>query len=235
MPKKEFLIDGDLLITVIKRRGNRNLRLSIGAGGLVRVSIPAWAPYKAGIEFAKSRQQWIREQRRQPDLLIHGQAIGKAHHLEFVPSETAAKVSGRQKGSAVVVTHSLEHRPSDPEVQKAAREASVRALRAQAESLLPQRLAALANKHGFKYGQVSVKRLKGRWGSCDQQGNIVLNLFLMQLPWELIDYVLLHELTHTVVLRHGSDFWQAMEKVSADSGRHRKAIRKYQPVLNSLI
>ena len=53
----------------------------------------------------------------------------------------------------------------------------------------------------------------------------------MQLPWELIDYVILHELTHTVVLRHGPDFWSALARVDSKVDNHRKAIRAYQPTL----
>ena len=75
--------------------------------------------------------------------------------------------------------------------------------------------------------------MTSRWGSCDQQHNIVLNLFLMQLPWELIDYVLVHELAHTQVLRHGPDFWQLMERLLPDCRSLRRRMRDHQPVLDS--
>ena len=234
MANKNFTLDSGLAVTVYKRRASRNLRLSIDAGGRVRVSIPSWLPYKAGVDFAVSKQDWLRSQQKQPKLLTHGQAVGKAHHLVFLAEAAAAKPTSRVHSSLVTVTHPPHLAPASSEVQAVAREASVRALRAQSEQLLPQRLAALANKHGINYGQVSVKRLKSRWGSCDQNGNIVLNLFLMQLPWELIDYVLLHELTHTAVLKHGPDFWQAMTAVSPTVKQQRKALRQYQPYMNSV-
>jgi len=49
--------------------------------------------------------------------------------------------------------------------------------------LLPQRLQAFATQTGFSYRSVSVKQLKSRWGSCNTEKEITLNLFLMQLPW----------------------------------------------------
>ncbi|MGH7192412.1 MAG: M48 metallopeptidase family protein, partial [Candidatus Saccharimonadales bacterium] len=101
-----------------------------------------------------------------------------------------------------------------------------------AERLLPQRLAAVAEAHGFDYGGVHIKRLKSRWGSCDQDGMIVLNLFLMQLPWEYIDYVLLHELMHTRIMRHGPDFWQAMAELQPDVKALRGRLREYRPALD---
>ena len=233
MPSKDFILDGDLSVTVYKRKANRNLRLSIAPSGQVRVSIPAWAPYGAGLDFARSRQDWIRGQHNPVKPLTHGQAVGKAHHLQLLPKLTA-KARSRVYDTAIIVSYPAAAGPGALEVQRVAREASVRALRLQAEQLLPQRLASLAKAHGFAYASVSVKRLKSRWGSCDQHANIVLNLFLMQLPWELIDYVLLHELTHTNILRHGPDFWQALEAKLPNVSSLKKAIRDYQPVLNAV-
>ncbi|MEK7594863.1 MAG: SprT family zinc-dependent metalloprotease [Patescibacteria group bacterium] len=231
MPSKEFILD-DLVVTVYKRRTSRNLRLSIAPNGKVRVSIPAWAPYGAGVKFAKSRAAWIREQQTAVKVLADGQAIGKAHHLQFVPKPGVIKVTSRVYDTTVTVTFPNTMDTASSAVQKVAVEASIRALRAQSEQLLPQRLASLAEVHGFKYKSIAVKRLKSRWGSCDHETNIVLNLFLMQLPWELIDYVLMHELTHTNILRHGKDFWDEMAKVLPNTPALKKELRHHQPILN---
>ncbi len=190
-----------------------------------------WAPYRAGVNFAFSRQAWIRTQLPIVRLLQQGQPIGKGHHLQFASQNTLIKPTGRVGVMEVVIRYPASLDRGDPQVQKIAQAACVRALRVQAEQLLPQRLASLATGHGFKYTDVSIKKLKGRWGSCDQHGHIVLNLFLMQLPWDLIDYVLLHELTHTVVLRHGPDFWHDLKLVLPDYSLRKKAMRDYHPIL----
>ncbi len=231
MPNKDFTLDSGLAVTVYKRRSSRSLRLSISPAGQVRVSIPLWAPYSTGLDFAKAREQWIRSQRKTPALLKPGQSVGKAHHLEFVASPSASKASGRVKSSLVTVTHPEDVTFAAEAVQNEAEKACIRALRSQAEQLLPQRLAILAQKSGFDYNQVSIKRLKSRWGSCDQHKNIVLNLFLMQLPWELIDYVLVHELVHTEVMRHGPDFWEVMGSHLPAVKGLRKSLREHSPVL----
>jgi predicted metal-dependent hydrolase len=109
--------------------------------------------------------------------------------------------------------------------------ASLRALKLQASHLLPQRLEVLAQRHGFTYTSVTIKNLKSRWGSCDQNRNITLNLFLMQLPWHLIDYVLLHELVHTRVMRHGPPFWSAMAAVEPRTQSLRREIKAYKTTL----
>lgn len=232
MAFKQFVLTDQTRVTVYKRKVNRSLRLSIAPNGEIRVSIPSWAPYASGVSFAASRLEWIKSQQRRAPLLIPDQAIGKAHHLRFVASSSISRPTSRVLANDIRINYPIDDITASPSVQKVATTASIRALRAQAEKLLPQRLAILAQSRGYSYRQVAVKQLKSRWGSCDQQGNIVLNLFLMQLPWECIDYVLIHELVHTKVLRHGSDFWQAMEHELPNVVQLRQLIRGYQPVLH---
>jgi predicted metal-dependent hydrolase len=232
MAFKQFALDERTIVTIYKRRANRSLRLTVTAKGEIRVTIPTWAPYQSGLEFAKSRREWIAAQQRPTPLLQHGQPIGKAHHLRLVSDTMVARPTSRIKATEVTITYPAQLLHTDPRVQKLAETASIRALRQQAERLLPGRLQALADRHDFRYRSVAVKQLKSRWGSCDQQQHIVLNLFLMQLSWECIDYVLLHELVHTQILRHGPDFWQAMKRVLPDVERLRKQMRQHQPVLH---
>jgi predicted metal-dependent hydrolase len=119
----------------------------------------------------------------------------------------------------------------DAVVQEAATKAVLCALRKEAEQHLPERLQDLARLHNFSYRTVSVRQLKSRWGSCDQDKNIKLNLYLMQLPWELIDYVLLHELVHTRVMQHGPVFWSAMADLEPNTPQLRKQIRAYKAAI----
>lgn len=88
------------------------------------------------------------------------------------------------------------------------------ALRNQARLILPERLAELARQHGFSYARVSINSARTRWGSCSGRKSINLSLFLMVLPRRLSDYVLLHELCHTVEMNHGPRFWALMDKVT---------------------
>lgn len=231
MPSKIFELDDGLTVAVYKHRASRHLRLSITSEGQARVSIPTWAPYRTGLEFARARQGWIRDHSHQTVALVDGQAIGKAHHLVFESAAGINKPTGRVLKTSVLVRYPITMNATSPEVQKEAVKTCVRALRLQAQQLLPKRLDELAKKHQLEYSSVGIKQLKRRWGSCDQQRRIILNLFLMQLPWELIDYVLLHELTHTIVLRHGSDFWQAMDRILPANKQLRRQLRDYQPQL----
>jgi hypothetical protein len=218
-------------VTLYKRRGSRSLRLSVATDGEVRVSMPHWVPYVAGEKFARSRADWIAEHITPANSLTHGQSVGKAHRLHFATSAQAARISTRLRDNLVEITHPQSLESHHPSVQQAARSASLRALKAEAERLLPQRLNHLASQTDLSYSGLTVRQLKSRWGSCSSQKHITLNFFLMQLPWHLIDYVLLHELAHTKVLRHGPPFWAELEKHAPGARKLRKEIGAYRPAL----
>jgi predicted metal-dependent hydrolase len=230
MAYKQFNLEGVGPLTIYKRRGSRSMRLSVTADGSIRMTMPTYVPYQAGLAFAESRRAWLINQAAgRSQLLENGQAIGKKHRLLMNISFQVERPAARLKQNDIVVTFPASMAASEPAVQAAAVKACVRALRDEAEEMLPGRLAELANAHDFQFKSVSVKRLKGRWGSCDQSGNIVLNLYLMQLPWELIDYVLIHELVHTKHLHHGPDFWASFLSHLPDAKLRRTQIRRYQP------
>ena len=232
MAFKQFELDDIGTVTIYKRSSNRVIRLTVAQSGEIKVTIPTWAPYRSGLSFAASRQAWIIANK--PALkasFTDGHAIGKSHRLVLVPDEAGIKTSTHIRGTEVRIRYPASMETSDAAVQKAISAAALRALRLQASKLLKIRLDELSKRHGYDYKSLSIKQLKGRWGSCDQDKNIVLNLFLMQLPWHLIDYVIMHELAHTKVLRHGAPFWAEMEKYMSGARLLRRQLHEYQPVL----
>lgn len=231
---KYFEVENIGTVRVAKHASSRSLRLSITPKGEVRVTIPRWTPYSAGVDFARSKQGWITLHRpKPPTILGQGYRIGKSHVLLF---ETGAVDTPRARlaGGRIHVTRPHGMAISHPTAQQAASRAAIRALRSQAEELLPGRLRRLAQQFGFSFGSVSVKQLKGRWGSCDNNRDIVLNLFLMQLPWKLIDYVLVHELVHTKHMSHGPEFWAEFARHVRNPKSLRKQVKQHQPVLEPI-
>jgi predicted metal-dependent hydrolase len=98
----------------------------------------------------------------------------------------------------------------------------------QAAEFLKQRTRELAGQYGFSYNKISVRSQKTRWGSCSFQNNINLNIHLYRLPRHLADYVILHELLHTRIHRHGSDFWQQLNVLKPDLKNCRQELRQYR-------
>jgi predicted metal-dependent hydrolase len=89
----------------------------------------------------------------------------------------------------------------------------IQELKKLAKIYLPLRVSELAEKHHFHYTSVTCRHQQTRWGSCSYRNSINLNIELMRLPERLIDYIILHELTHTVHKHHQKAFWTHLEKV----------------------
>jgi len=96
---------------------------------------------------------------------------------------------------------------------------------------LIERLNLLSQKHGFSYRKVFIKNQKTRWGSCSGKNNINLNINLIRLPDELIDYTILHELVHTRVKNHSRRFWDQMNKLVGDAKKLDRKLREYGGLL----
>ena len=102
---------------------------------------------------------------------------------------------------------------------------------AAARQHLIERLNILSQKHGFNYRKVFIKNQKTRWGSCSGKNNINLNINLIRLPDELIDYTILHELVHTRVKNHSRRFWDQMDKLVGDAKKLDSKLREYRVLL----
>ena len=92
---------------------------------------------------------------------------------------------------------------------------------------LINRINELADKYGFIFNKVSIRNQKTRWGSCSIKNNISLNIQLMRLSNSLIDYVILHELVHTVVKNHSILFWNTLDIYVNDAKKTDKRLKQY--------
>ena len=95
-----------------------------------------------------------------------------------------------------------------------------------ARESLKNRLSELADIYGFSYNRVFIRSQKSRWGSCSAKNNISLNLALAQLPVDLRDYVILHELVHTRVKNHSPGFWRELEKYLKNANKQKNISKR---------
>ncbi len=103
-----------------------------------------------------------------------------------------------------------------------------------ARNVIVDRLEELARRNGFTYNKVFVRNQKTRWGSCSADNNINLNVNLIRLPAELMDYTILHELVHTRIKDHSTRFWKELGKYVADPGKVDQELNQYGPMLLSI-
>ena len=92
--------------------------------------------------------------------------------------------------------------------------------RKEARRIIMERLTHFADTYNFTYNKVFIRDQKTLWGSCSSKQNLSFNWRLIQTPIDIIDYIVVHELVHTEILRHTKAFW---EKVASLYPQYRQA------------
>lgn len=93
-----------------------------------------------------------------------------------------------------------------------------------AKLFIPQRVHQVADKYGFVFNSVKVKRLRSRWGSCSSKKNLSFSYRLMQFDINVIDYVIIHELCHLKEMNHSKAFWSLVRSVLPDYQNYKKTL-----------
>ena len=106
-------------------------------------------------------------------------------------------------------------------------EAEIAALKQRGKTVFAQRTAYFAPLVGVRYGQISVRCQKTKWGSCSSKGNLNFNCLLLLAPPEVLDYVVVHELCHRLEMNHSARFWAQVERVLPDYRQRRKWLRDH--------
>ncbi len=114
-------------------------------------------------------------------------------------------------------------------IQDSIRKAIEMLWRMEAKRTILPRVEELARVHGFSYQKIKITSARTRWGSCSSKNNLNFSLHLMMLPNDLVDYIILHELCHTIHKNHGPNFYAYLNKVT--DGQHDKlnqALKSYR-------
>lgn len=94
-----------------------------------------------------------------------------------------------------------------------------------AKKWLEERTSEISKVLGLPFSEFKISDTKGRWGACSSKKVINLNFRVVCLPPQLIDYVIVHELTHTKEMNHSPKFWEKVERVLPDYKKRRKALK----------
>lgn len=119
-----------------------------------------------------------------------------------------------------------------PEVQQKIRNGVLQIMRMEAKRVLPEKTDALAKRFGLKYEQVKINSSRARWGSCSARKSINLSLYLLFLPQAYMEYVILHELAHTVEMNHSPRFWKLLSDMCGEDAKKISRALKKLPLEN---
>ena len=219
---------GDIYITVNPRARRIIMRAT---NGKIEVTLPPQAGKSDLFRALEKHGEKLLQQCNQET----GKKITPDYKVE-TPGFTFTLQAGDRKEFYIRYsgTHATLLYPADtqfdtPAMQEWLGRVRITALRNIAQRELPSRLKELADKHGFRYTRVTLRDSHSRWGSCSNRASISLSIYLQLLPQHLIDYVLLHELYHTIELNHSDRFWALMDKVTGGMAKsQREELKKHK-------
>jgi len=220
-------IEGIGVISLVRNKTYKNLRLSVNSKQEVRISAPFFISDREAISFAESKKDWIlkaiqkqESQKKTQRIFTEDSEFSTLKHKLELKKHQSNKLTGQIR-QGVIQLRIPEVLPIESEqAQDFIRQGIEQALRIEAKAYLPSRTRELAEKYSFETNQIRVKNNKSNWGSCSYQNNINLNIHLMRLPVHLSDYVILHELCHTVHRNHGEGFWKLLNKICKGRAKH---------------
>jgi len=211
MDSVSLQINGQTVQLVFVRHPTaRFYRLTLRRDGIFRCTIPRRGSFDDARAFVNRQAEWMKtrvEARAQRSLGPKEWVIGARvlFRGESFPLETASD------GSSLLLGPLRLPRAREGEIDL--RPHVERHLRAVAAVELPRRTLELAGHHGFEPRGVQIRNQRSRWGSCSARGVLSLNWHLIQLPPEVSDYVLLHELAHLRFLNHSARFWAEVGRI----------------------
>jgi predicted metal-dependent hydrolase len=176
-------------------------------------------------EFVQNHAEWIREKKAQaksfpppPEMhYVDGELflyLGKQYPLTIVAHQRPALTLS---GDRFHLANS--NRPK-------ARQAFIRWYKTQALKVVSERVAFHAKQNQFTYRKIRISSARTRWGSCSSNGTLSFTWRLVLAPPEVINYVVVHELTHTQIKNHSPNFWHRVAEIMPDFKRYVSWLKK---------
>jgi len=216
-------------VEFVRIRRARRYIVRVRYDGTVRVTIPRGGSRAEGVRFLQTESKWIEQERAR---------ILAAH---VTPSWTdGATMMLRGALVTLHITETMQGRVTiqfgDRTVTTSRTHGSVRGaieadLRMLAHEEIGRRLYELAAEHKLTVSGVTIRNQRSRWGSCSRTGRIALNFRLVQMPVQVSDYVIVHELMHLKEQNHSRRFWRQVEKACPDFRDAERWLRRHGPGL----
>lgn len=218
-------------ITLERKTGQKTIRLRIHPNTGIFVSIPPHISDNEAKKFALKNIDWLKDKiskinasRNQSSFNRDSVFISRFHRLQF-DSDIYSGAFGKIEDNGLIRISAAE----DVDLKKRSfqdfiEKIILNALQIEAFEYLPPRFSKLADTHGFRYKSLNIGKAGKILGSCKSSNDIRLSCRLMLLPDELIDYVILHELCHTIHKNHGPLFKELLNQCS--NGKMKELERK---------
>ena len=232
--EKSIEIPGIGPAIIVKSSKARNISIAIKAFHPVKVTVPGYASFAEGERFLELKRAWLIKTLSKKNKLEQGFTVfqkdtpfsTRKHQLLMHP-EDRKNINIKVADGIIKISYPAHVDPKHELIQSCVRKGIEEAWRIEAGRYLPKRLLELAQQHGFSFRKINIRNSKTHWGSCSSDNSIALSLHLIRLPQNLIDYVLLHELVHTIHKNHSPRFHNALENILPGEATLSKELAKF--------
>lgn len=220
--------------TIEVRPRRRHLAIQVDQRQQLKVLVPRGFPYQKIEPFLLEKSRWILQHTTNPigrtpifeKQFNDGDKFwvrGDLADLLLAPSEHSKIQVDHQEGVLRVSFPSGCARPHPTQI----RDAVVNWYIGLASEFLPDRIAHYRTLMGPGPTRIKISEYKARWGYCRADGLIAFNWRILQVPDPVIDYVVVHELTHLQHPHHQRAFWEALEAFIPDFRIQKQWLREH--------
>ncbi len=201
-----------------------SLRISINAQAQVVVSAPKFMPEFLVKKFVQEHQAWIESNLakvKKNQIPINNNELYIFDKKYQIVINNAADTMGINVKDGQILINNLSAKSQSKINQQI--EAF---LKKTAIKYITTRTQILAKQMKISYKRVTLREQSSRWGSCSSYGNLSFNWRLVHYPPAIIDYVIIHELTHRLEMNHSKKFWAIVQKYDSEYLIHKGQLRK---------
>lgn len=216
----------------IQYLNRKTLSLSVSEHGVLEIKAPYTLSQKQIEDFILQKSNWIKKQLQKLEQGKQGKPLVEWKNQEVLTicgNEYRLHIEQRRdsKRDIVQLVNGNEICLTTPDIStQNIREMFCFWCKKACKPLMEQRIAYFAEKMQLSYGRITLKEQKTCWGSCSSKGNLNFNWKLLLMPPEIMDYVIVHELSHLREMNHSKRFWSVVEGVLPDYKGRRKWLKE---------
>ena len=213
--------------TLIKSARAKYVRIKISASGELSVVLPRGISAKHAHTFVQKKAQWILKTLQNTtttaaeifpeslDLALLGEHWG----IEYIydSQQENIKLKEHENHQLALIGDTQNWETTKKKLNHWCKQ--------KAKKTFNKMMQELAEFHGFHFNKLSIRSQKTRWGSCATNKNISLNSKLILMPENVVKYVMIHELCHTLEMNHSASFWRLVEDCDSDFKNNRKQLK----------
>ena len=206
-------------ISEIKRSNRRSISIEITREGKLVVKAPYLIPKIIIENFVNRKRNWILKHLKK----YSSKRTGKREYVEDEEFLYLGKKYNLHYGSYTEISVSDIGKLHIPIATKFRAEKEIELFyRKTAMELITKRVEVNAKMMKLSYGAITFSDTKSKWGTCTYHNNLQFNWRLIMAPLEVVDYVIVHELTHITHKNHSRKFWNNVSFYKPAYKQHRK-------------